>query len=167
MNELNNIVVENLSLEFGQELKKTFEELGVYTEELRFNLCKSDDNISRFYGIIKNSFNSYDFKEIEQSNAKIITLEELKAMKNPYPKEMYVSDYEITDAKSNDVYEFEVWFEKEIDGVNYYFIKECGSFISYNYAVDLNHFDNQVKEITIEEIAQRFGYPIEQIRIKK
>ena len=27
--------------------------------------------------------------------------------------------------------------------------------------------EKQVKEITIKEIAQRFGYPIEQIRIKK
>lgn len=165
MNKLNNIVVENLSLEFGQELKKTFEDLEVNTEHLKFNLCKSDGNVTRFYGIIDNQFDNYYLEKVQQSNAKIITLEQLKAMINPYPKMMYVSDYEILDF-SNAIKK-EVYFEKEIEGVNYYFTKTVKGFTSWKKAVDLDYFDNQVKEITIEEIAQRFGYPIEQIRIKK
>ena len=82
-----------------------------------------------------------------------------------YPREMYVSDEPI---KNNEVSLLKVYFEKEIDGRNYYFVKnKIGGFVSFNYAVELDHFEKQVKEITIEEIAQRFGYPIEQIRIKK
>jgi len=82
-----------------------------------------------------------------------------------YPRKMYVSDDKNITAYN--LVKQKVYFEKEIKGRNYYFIKDCGNFISYKYAVELDHFEKQVKEITIEEIAQRFGYPIEQIRIKK
>lgn len=166
MNKLNNIVVENLSLEFGQESKKTFEELGVDTGKYEFSQIKED--YFYFYGVINNKFKNYSLHEVKQSNAKIITLKELKAMKNPYPKMMYVSDEPITDKKNGEQYE--VLKEVEIENQSIFITKSKlfdDKFFAYKYAVDLNHFDNQVKEITIEEIAQRFGYPIKQIRIKK
>lgn len=168
MNELNNIVVENLSLEFGQELKKTFEDLGLNVSNCSFTGIKETGKIYRYYGIINNIFNCFNKGEVKQSNAKIITLKELKAMKNPYPKMMYVSDEPITDKKNGEQYE--VLKEVEIENQSIFITKSKlfdDKFFAYKYAVDLNHFDNQVKEITIEEIAQRFGYPIEQIRIKK
>ena len=83
-----------------------------------------------------------------------------------YPKEMYLSDEPINSEK--EVYKSIVYFEKELDGENYYFSKCINLGIcAWRYAVELDHFEKQVKEITIEEIAQRFGYPIEQISIKK
>lgn len=87
--ELNNIVVEVLDLEHGKEVIKTFKELGVDTNGNIGNCT------SWFYGLINNDFNPYNNDKIKQSNAKIITLDELKDMKpkeDVYPKLMWVID---------------------------------------------------------------------------
>lgn len=108
--ELNNIVVEVLNRNHGEKVIKAFKELGVDTNGNIGNCT------SWFYGLINNDFNPYNNDEIKQSNAKIITLDELKSMKpkeDVYPKLMRISEYPINEAgyiervvswKYNDLY---------------------------------------------------------------
>ena len=162
MKNLNNIVVENLSLEFGQELKKVFEELGVDVNAASFTSNKKNHNYFIYYGIIDSVFSLWDYNYVLKANAKIITLEELKAMKtqNEYPKMMYVSDEK--DFTAFTVNKREIAFEKEINGNTYYFYQQLnGNYQSWKYAVELDHFEKQVKEITIEDILKECKEAIE------
>lgn len=171
MNKLNNIVVENLSLEFGQELKKTFFDFG-FNIRVSFSGCKDSGDHYRYYGIINSRFCTYSLEEIYQSSAKILTLEELKAMKNIYPKEMYVSDSPIT--KNNEGYLEEVLKEIEIENQSLFITKRDKSFgdgfFVWKYAKDVE----QIKEITLkdilseckEAIESKFG-KLENLKIKQ
>ena len=90
-------------------------------------------------------------------------------MKNEYPKMMYVDDEPIINTDISE--KLEVLDCVNVNEQDLYITRDYtdngNNYCAWKYAVDLDYFEKQVKEITIEEIAQRFGYPIEQIRIKK
>lgn len=98
MKKLDNIVVESLNREHSKEIIKEFIYLGI---EDKFNLIGVYDSYNtRYYGVIKGELNCYYKGEIKRYNPKVITLEQLKAMKedkSEYPKLMWVSNNKICD----------------------------------------------------------------------
>lgn len=127
---------------FGYESDEERNKINRYLPEHKFlKLCK--DGFFRFY--------------LETPN-KPITLDELKAMKNPYPKVMWVWDY-------NEGAKFKSQVVKEIEhkGIKSYITFHGDSFSVYPNAKDIE----EPIEITLDQIAEKFGVNVEQIKIKK
>lgn len=88
--ELNNIVVYNEKNPLiGSEIIKIFKKLGIDTD------AEGCSIYFPYYGIINDCFSCYTIDQVLELKAKIITLEQLKAMKednSEYPKLMYVGN---------------------------------------------------------------------------
>ena len=101
MKHLNNIVVENLDEAHGKEMIEIFKKLEVDTRGLKGSCTKERGDDGIYYGLINYYFSNYSLKEVQQSNAKIITLEELKSYLEPEIKQgdkVWVSDVSEEDA---------------------------------------------------------------------
>lgn len=93
MKKLDNIVVESLNREHGEEIIKTFNDLEVNTMSREGFCCKLDGDANRYYGLIDGVFSNYTMSSVRDYKCKIITLKQLKSMKedkSEYPKLMYV-----------------------------------------------------------------------------
>lgn len=96
--------------------------------------------------------------------------------KSEYPKLMYVSDYPIqtngmillTEARIRVVFmekngKYIAWS----NATSFEEAEKTTSTIIWNYAIDVKETQPEIKELTIDEIAEKFGVKAEQIKIKK
>lgn len=160
----NNKVIEVLNEEHGKQViefwkSKGFNVRNFKGENSRANLCNH-----RFYGIIDRKFNCYNGTEVMKSSAEIIELPK----DNPYPKVMEVSTSK--------------YFNPESTSKRVVIMEKCGKFIAWNKATTLKETENvtatsawdyardiedtKVKELTLQDIADKFGLNVKQIRIK-
>ncbi len=151
---INNVVVEALTKEHGKEIIDTFKSLGFDTGNLFGDSCKESYCSFRFYGVIDDKFDNYEYVQL-RSDAKILTLGELKSLKesNNYPKVMLVSDDEIEWRKrvvfmeKNGV--FLAWANAQtLEGAERKTDATC-----WKYAKDLP----STVEMTIEEVESELG----------
>lgn len=145
---MKNVVVEVTSEEHGAEVIQAFKDLGVDTETFK------GTETGWYYGLFDGEFNLME----SPYNSQVITLEELKAMANPYPKVMWVWDFENQDAIKR-----EVLNEIEHKGIKGYITFDGEDLYVYRNAKDII----EPTEITLEQIAEKFGVKVEQIKIKK
>lgn len=147
---MKNVVVKVTSIEHGEEVIQAFNDLGVDTETFK------GTETGWYYGLFDGEFNLME----SPYNSQVITLEELKAMAKPYPKVMWVWDNDEEDAKKR-----EVISEIQSHGVKYYITHNdsYGFPTIWKNAKDIE----EPTEITLEQIAEKFGVDVEQIKIKK
>lgn len=163
--KLLNTQIEALTEKHGAEIVKFYSDNGFKTSSYIGNCTRINFHPFRFYGVdAEGSFSSR--KESEHST-KTITLEEAKALVNekPYPKLMYVWD--------NDEEKHEKWlvvgkFDKWVIAFNAVTIEDVQSDdmpCIWRFAKDIE--EPPIIELTLEEIADKFGHKSSQIRIKE
>lgn len=161
---INNIIVECLTPEHGKRIIKAFNDLGIDTRSRSGCCCKT--NIYRFYGVVNHVFNNYTNANL--AGVKLLTIDELERLtkveedKEQYPKVMFVSDDGICWKKRVVFMEkngyFLAWHEAET-------FEEAKLHIHVNgwkYAKECNP-----NEVTMQEIADKFGINIKDLKIKK
>lgn len=120
---------------------------------------KEDGEPFRYYGLINNMFSATDIEYVRNKNIKIIQLP------NEYPKVMEVSETG------------DIWGKRVV------FMEKCGRYLGWMDAETLEEAENRIAtaswkyareiqqpqqlELTIDQIAEKFGVPSEQIKIKK
>lgn len=92
--ELNNVVIECLDLEHGQEIKAFFIENGVDVDDCGFIMHKEDNDESRYYGVINGDFRNYTIKHAKDAGAEII---KLPKKENQQSEEVLVPDFRVGD----------------------------------------------------------------------
>jgi hypothetical protein len=73
--QLNNFVIECLSIEHGQKLREFFKDKRIDTSNYSFCCNKDDCDNCRYYGVINERFDNYNYTQVEK-NVEVITLEE-------------------------------------------------------------------------------------------
>ena len=73
---MNNTVIEVLDEEHGKRVIEFFKSKGEKTRGYIGQITKNSGGLSRFYGVINNTFRNYDHLEVTKSGADIITLPE-------------------------------------------------------------------------------------------
>ena len=145
---MKNVVVEVTSEEHGAEVIQAFKDLGVDVDNYKGIIN------GWYYGLFEGQFNLME----SPYNSQVITLKELKAIANPYPKMMLVWDFENQDAIKREVIN-----EIEHKGIKGYITFDGEDLYVYRNAKDII----EPTEITLEQIAEKFGVKVEQIKIKK
>lgn len=77
MKTLNNTVIKNLNPEMGKKILEKYKADGWNVEGYRGDLSESNECIYTYYGVIYGFFDCYSLKQVQESNAKIIELEEM------------------------------------------------------------------------------------------
>lgn len=130
---MKNVVVKVTSEEHGAEVIQAFKNLGVDTNNHNGN------NVGNYYGLFDGVF---DFLRIPLSS-QVITLEELKAMANSYPKMMWVWDN-----NPDQAHEGYVVGHLEHEGNKVFVIDDGEYYQAYKNAKDIE----EPIEITLEEL---------------
>lgn len=172
--EYDNTVIEVLTYEHGKEVIKFWKDQCVYTGYSAVTCCKSNNNYNRFYGLIDGKFKNYTLQDCIDNLTFIMKLPTIKEHKEvkPYPKMMLVSKF-----NGKKTVEFVLCC---IDGVflslsniaHEELFKELfvsGVYIDSKRFINLWTHAEEIEEIelTIEEIAKKFGVDVKQIKIKK
>lgn len=158
-----NKVIKVLTKEHGKKVIEYWKKQGVNTGDLRGEITEENDCICIYYGVINGVFSNYTYSMVLENNAEIVTLDE-------YPKLMYVRNDEcdkfvkrVVFMEKNGKYLAWVYAEslEEAD-------KTTGT-ASWNYAKDIEEEEEQIVELTIEDISNGKGVGIKPhlIRIKK
>ena len=145
---MKNVVVKVTSKKHGAEVVQAFKDLSVDTGTFK------GEEIGWYYGLFDGGFRCFN----NPHDSQVITLEELKARKNPYPKVMWVWDY-----NEGAKFKSQVINEIEHKGIKSYITFHGDSFSVYPNAKDIE----EPIEITLDQIAEKFGVNVEQIKIKK
>ena len=167
--ELNNIVIEVLDKEHGKKVIDFFKSKGIDTRNLSGEANKQDNDVYRYYGIIGIYFSNYSLNQVNSYNAKIVTLEELMKPANTYPKVMWVSDYPDFMNKTKRVVFMEKC-NKYVAWHNAETLEEAEKITdstAWKYAKDIEPEVSPIKELTMQEIADKFGISVDNLRIKK
>lgn len=164
-NKLLNTQIEALTREHGAEIVKFYGDNGFYVDDYGGTSCKENRNHYIFYGV--DSYGNFDNRKFQDSSPiKTITLEEAKALvEKPYPKLMYVWDDDENSALKRVVLgKFDKWYlaissDKKED----ISLKQRPTV--WDNAKDIK--EQPIIELTLEEIAAKFGHKSSQIRIKE
>jgi hypothetical protein len=166
--KLLNTQIEALTREHGEEIVKFYTENGFEAANFLGVSHRSNDNIYRFYGV--NNEGGFSNRERKQDpSIETITLEEAKALiESEYPKLMYVWDNE------GQAYEtwlvvgkFDKWFIA-FDAAKIEDVQSDDIPAIWKHAKDIEDIEEQpIIELTLEEIAAKFGHKSSQIRIKE
>jgi len=166
--KLLNTQIEALTKEHGAEIVKFYNNNGF--EVCNYDgICHKKNNDSyRFYGVDGyGHFNNRLFHNT--SPIKTITLEEAKALvESEYPKVMYVWD---NDGQAYDTWlvvgKFDKWFIA-FDAAKIEDVQSDDIPAIWKHAKDIEDIEEQpIIELTLEEIAAKFGHKSSQIRIKE
>ena len=159
---MKNQVIEVLNKEHGRKVIEYWKSKGVDVRGFSGNQTREDDSEFRFYGFINGEFNNYRRKSVYLYKAKIIELPtESPKEEKQFPRVMLVSD----DGNS--------WHRRVV------FMKRCGRYISWINAETIEESEsvyktsswsyakelNEKVEITKAEISDKFGIPIDLIKI--
>ena len=159
---MKNQVIEVLNKEHGRKVIEYWKSRGVNTLGMNGSFTKENGEEERYYGVIQNDFDCYRIEFVRKYNAEIIELptESTKEEKT-FPRVMLVSD----DGSS--------WHRRVV------FMKRCGRYISWIDAETIEESENIYKttswryakefpekvELTKSQIAEKFGIPIDLIKI--
>ena len=159
---MKNQVIEVLNKEHGRKVIEYWDSRGVDTSGVYGSLTKEDCEEFRYYGVINNRFNCYTIEFVRKCNTEIIELPtESSKEGKPFPRVMLVSD----DGNS--------WHRRVV------FMKRCGRYISWINAETIEESEDIYKttswryakefpekvELTKSQIAEKFGIPINLIKI--
>jgi|SRR5690625_3226070 len=163
---MKNQVIEALDKVHGKKVIEYWRDKGFDTEAWDGSFTKEDDYIKRYYGVINGYFDNYSMQHIKKYNAEIITLPEPE-WKPKRGERVLVWNIEGHEAEAIFIAEIEggifpyvtVSFEDEGN-----FLKG-EKFLTYEWK-NMKPLP-QVKEVTMQEIAEKFGVEVEQLKIKK
>lgn len=167
---MKNQVIENLNKEHGKEILKYWDDRGFDTSDFNGSSTKADGDEFRYYGVINGYFDNYHIKNVMDAGAEIITLPEPEPEKEWKPKRgerVLVWDYKWDEREAIFIAEIEgdifpyVAVRQEYEGN---FLKG-EKFLTYQWK-NMKPIP-QVKEVTMQEIAEKFGVEVEQLKIKK
>ena len=159
---MKNQVIEILNKEHGRKVIEYWKSIGVDTLGMNGSFTKENGEEERYYGVIQNDFDCYRIEFVRKYNAEIIELPtELPKEEKQFPRVMLVSD----DGNS--------WHRRVV------FMKICGRYISWIDAETIEESENIYKttswtyakelpekvELTKSQIAEKFGIPIDLIKI--
>ena len=159
---MKNQVIEVLNKEHGKKVIDYWKSRGVNTLGMSGSFTKENCKEERYYGVINNRFNCYTIEFVRKCNTEIIELPtESSKEGKPFPRVMLVSD----DGNS--------WHRRVV------FMKRCGRYISWIDAETIEESENIYKtaywcyakepiekiELTKSQIAEKFGIPIDLIKI--
>ena len=159
---MKNQVIEVLNKEHGKKVLEYWKSRGFDVEDFSGDQTREDDSAFRFYGVINGEFNNYLRKSVDLYKAEIIELPyESPKEEKSFPRVMLVSD----DGSS--------WHRRVV------FMKRCGRYISWIDAETIEESENIYKttswcyakepiekiELTKSQIAEKFGIPIDLIKI--
>jgi len=175
---LNNLVVKSHYPEDGKKIVQWFKDKGVDVGK-KFGLNSKVAGDNYYYGNINGLFNCYDYKYFKDNSVPVLVLSVEDMYKyNIYPKQMLVSDWTRTDEKAGETIPYNEtipYLERNVIGeFNYndrtYYISEIPNsttLATWKYAVDINEPKKSViTELSIQEIADKFGLKPEELRIK-
>ena len=155
-------VIEVLNKEHGKKVLEYWKSRGFDVGGFSGDQTREDDSEFRFYGVINGKFDNYLRKSVYLYKAEIIELPtESPKEEKPFPRVMLVSD----DGNS--------WNRRVV------FMKRCGRYISWIDAETIEESENIYKtaywryakefpekvELTKSQIADKFGIPIDLIKI--
>ena len=155
---MKNQVIEVLNKEHGKKVIEYWMSQGADNRGLEGINTKDGGNAFRYYGLINNSFCAYSINSVKRANAEII---ELPKEEKKFPRVMLVSD----DGNS--------WNKRVV------FMKKCDKYISWVDAETIEESENIYKtaywryakelnekvELTKSQIAEKFGIPVDYIKI--
>ena len=159
---MKNQVIEVLNKEHGRKVIEYWDSRGVDTSGVYGSLTKEDCEEFRYYGVINNRFNCYTIEFVRKCNTEIIEIpSESPEEEKQFPRVMLVSD----DGNS--------WHRRVV------FMKRCGRYISWINAETIEESEDIYKttswryakefpekvELTKSQIAEKFGIPIDLIKI--
>ena len=159
---MKNQVIEVLNKEHGKKVIEYWKSRGVNTLGMNGSFTKENGEEERYYGVIQNDFDCYRIEFVRKYNAEIIELPtESPKEEKPFPRVMLVSD----DGSS--------WHRRVV------FMKRCGRYISWIDAETIEESEDIYKttswryakelhekvELTKSEISDKFGIPIDLIKI--
>ena len=159
---MKNKVVEVLDRAHGRRVIEYWESKGIDTRGMCGAFTKEDNESARYYGVINKIFDCYTIEFVRKHNAEIIELPtEYPKEEKPFPRVMLVSD----DGNS--------WHRRVV------FMKRCGRYISWIDAETIEESEIIYKtaswryvkefpekvELTKSQIAEKFGIPIDLIKI--
>lgn len=170
---MNNFVIEVQDDAHGQKVKEYLQYLGVNIDGFGFDSTKRRSFESRFYGVISDIFDNYKLNHVVKNKVPIIHLP------SEYPKVCMVTD----DFDKGEWHKQVVTEAKPLRNSEYIIGPiPCASLIEaetrmanqeWKYSIPVHLFDevqalqHPVKELTMDEIAEKFGVPVGQLKIKK
>ena len=159
---MKNQVIEVLNKEHGKKVIEYWKSEGADVRGFSGNQTIEDDSEFRFYGFINGEFNNYRRKSVYLYKAKIIELPiESPKEERTFPRVMLVSDDELK------------WYKRVV------FMKKCNRFLAWITTENIEEseciydtktwryakeFPEKV-ELTKSQIAEKFGIPIDLIKI--
>lgn len=163
--DMKNQVIEVLDSEHGKKVIQYWKDRGVDTSDFNGSSTKSDGDEFRYYGVIDGCFDNYCVEYVMDAEAEIITLPEPE-WKPKRGDRVLVWNIE--------GHETEAIFIAEIEGGIFPIVA-----VSFWYEEKFNKGEKfltdqwknmkplpQVKEVTMQEIADKFGVTVEQLKIK-
>ena len=161
---MKNQVIEVLDEEHGWEVIQYWKDRGVNTFFFNGSCCKENGLSRRYYGVINDCFYNYTIHEVRGLGAEIITLPDPEWKPKRGDKVL---------VWENEGDEREAIFIAEIEGAKYPVIT-----VAYGYEEDFkdgktfdiagwSYMKPYKKEVTMQEIAEKFGVDVEQLKIKK
>src|SRR5690625_2701815 len=164
--DMKNQVIEVLDREHGKKVIQYWMDRGVDTKYKEGTLTKNHGDSYRYYGVIDGVFDNYSEPFVKYHNAEIITLPEPE-WKPKRGERVLVWNIE--------GHEAEAIFIAEIEGGIFPYVtvsfEDEGNFLkgekllTYEWKNMKPH--PQVKEVTMQEIADKFGVTVEHLKIKK
>lgn len=157
---MNNFVFKSVKESDGPEIIKYLKSLGVNTRDYEGTCCEELNDEYIYYGVIYGKFDNYNEKAINENNVGIMTIP--NDFKNKYPKMMMME-------KKNNTLPFRVNInivaEATLPNNKTIYIEELNNkYIVWDSLIDIP--EEQIIELTIEEIAEKFNTKPECIRIK-
>ena len=159
---MKNQVIEVFNKEHGRKVIEYWDSRGVDTSGVYGSLTKEDCEEFRYYGVINNKFNCYTIEFVRKCNTEIIELPtESHKEEKTFPRVMLVSIDEIK------------WHKRVV------FMKKCDRYLAWIDAETIEESENIYKttswryakefpekvELTKSQIAEKFGIPIDLIKI--
>jgi len=162
---MENEVIEVLDLEHGQKVKKYWEDRGVDTSGYFVTTTKSDNMPCRYFGVIYGMFSNFSMSEVENHNAKIITLPNEKT----FPRNMKVWNYKEGTKNVRTAYCIgfagDILATKHPVGQNMTGMDESFEVVWYKYYEEIE--EEPEVEISMQEIADKFNVSVDKLKIKK
>ena len=159
---MKNQVIEVLNKEHGKKVIDYWKSRGVNTLGMNGSFTKENGEEERYYGVIQNDFDCYRIEFVRKYNAEIIELPtESPKEENTFPRVMLVSVDEIK------------WHKRVV------FMKKFDRYLAWIDAETIEESENIYKttswgyakepiekiELTKSQIAEKFGIPIDLIKI--
>ena len=159
---MKNQVIEVLNKEHGKKVIEYWKSKGFDVRGFSGDQTREGGEEFRYYGVINNRFNCYTIEFVNKHNSKIIELPiESPKAERTFPRVMLVSDDELK------------WYKRVV------FMKKCNRFLAWITTENIEEseciydtktwryakeFPEKV-ELTKSQIAEKFGIPIDLIKI--